>query len=358
MDTIQEGESDMPVQTLRSKDKQPSLRDIAREVDVSVAAVSYAINGREGLVSDKTRDRILDAAQRLDYQPNMLMRAVRTRRSEVVGVMVSSFQTTFFPQIIDGVERALMDIGYHAVMCQSHSDDKVSAENLSMLRQRRVDGLIVTPKFNQTELYRPVLEAGMKTVFVDAYLSDLDIPSVQSDDDLGSYLATRHLIKNGHRRIATMHQPDKLLFGGMRARFDGYRRALEEAGIGVDDSLVRILDAGIAVEQGYKAGLDLLTNTDATAVFLPSDFSAFGIMRAARELGRAIPDDFAVVGYCNQEAGLYTTPALTTVDQKPQEIGRVAVERLMAMINGRPDPRPLHELIEPELLIRDSSKRL
>jgi LacI family transcriptional regulator len=341
--------------TANVRKKPVSLRDIAREVGVSVATVSYAVNGRPGLMTQKTREKILDAVKRLDYQPNGLMRAVRTRRSGVVGVMVASFQTTFFPQIIDGIECALMDFGYHAVMCQSHSDDRLAAENLAMLRQRRVDGLIVTPKFNGTELYRPILAAGIRTVFVDAYLPELEIPSVQSDDDTGSYLATRHLISKGHRRIGTLRRTDALLFGNMLDRFNGYRRALAEAGIAYDEALVRVVDPGASVEQGRQAGLALLTETDATAIFSPLDFGALGIMQAARDCGRAIPDNLAVVGYCNQEAGRFTTPPLTTVDQKPQEIGRVAVHRLMALIHGKPDPLPLHCFITPELLIRGSS---
>ncbi len=333
------------------------MRDVAAAAGVSVATVSHAVNGRAGLMTDATRDRVLAVAERLNYQPNLLMKAVRTRQSNVIGVMIPSFQSTFFPQIADSIERALRERGYHAVMCQTQNSNGVTAENLTMLGQRRVDGLIVTPKFDQASLYRPIFEAGMKTVFVDAYLQEMDIPSVQSDDTLGSYLAVQHLIENGHRRIATMHLPEASLCGGMRARFEGYCRALTEAGIAVDDKLIRIIEAGSAVDQGHKLGLDLLKNTDVTAVFLPSDFNALGVMRAAREVGQAIPDDLAVVGYNNQEAGQYTTPPLTTVDQKPQRIGQLAVERLMAMIHGTPDPRPLHKLIEPELLVRGSSIR-
>lgn len=334
-----------------------SMRDVAREAGVSVAAVSYAVNNRPGLLGEETRTRILDVARALDYQPNLLMKAVRTQRSEVVGVIVPSFQSTFFPQIISGIESALVGSGYHAVMCQCHSDDALTAETLAMLRQRRVDGLIVTPAPHQHGLYRTIGEAGIATVFIDAHFPDLDIPSIQSDDEFGACLAVRHLIQAGHRRIATVHQPESMLFSGMRARFLGYRRALKKAGIPFDEGLVRIVDPAATVEQGYKAGLDLLRETDATAVFSPSDLGAIGVLRAARERGRSVPDDLAVVGYGNQDSGAYTTPSLTTVDQKPQDIGRLSVARLMTMVDGGKGGEPRHVFVKPDLLVRDSSVR-
>ncbi len=334
--------------------KAVSMRDIARAVGVSVAAVSYALNDREGLISDETRRKILETAKRLDYQPNQLMKAVRTNRTEVIGVLVPSFQTTFFPAIVDAVERALSYRGYHAVMCQTHTDNKVTAENLDMLRQRRVDGLITTPKFDQAPLYQKLVEAGMKIVFIDAHLPELPIPSVQSNDERGSYLAVKHLISRGHRSIATFHQPEETLFGNMRARFSGYCRALKEAGIPLPEELIGIVDPGPNVEPGFQIAKRLLASKRATAFFSPSDKGALGVMRAAHKMGLSIPNDLAVIGYCNQEAGEYTTPRLSTVDQKPGEIGRIAVERLLNMIDGQPDPLPLRHFVEPELLLRES----
>jgi LacI family transcriptional regulator len=344
----------MSAKTKRATDKSVSMRDIAEEVGVSVAAVSYAVNERQGLISDETRDRILQTAKRMDYQPNRLMQAVRTSRTDVIGVLIPSFQTTFFPEIIDGIERALAESGYHAVMCQTHSSNELTEENLAVLRQRRVDGLIVVPKFDQSLTYKKIEEARIKTVFVDAYLEDIWIPSVQSDDLTGSQQAVRHLIDHGHRRIATMRQPDGLLHGGMRARFEGYCRALTEAGIPFDEELVSLVEPGPNTEEGYEAAKHIIRREDVTAVFAPSDMGALGVMKAAREAGMSLPDDLAIAGYCNQNAGLFTTPTLTTVDQKPGKIGRAAVERLLAMIEGKEDKYPLHHFIQPELIIRES----
>lgn len=349
--------------TTTAKQKRPrsrrgvtvTLRDIAAEVGVSVAAVSYVINGRDEEVAEETRKRILEVVHKYDYQPNLLMRAVRTQRTNVVGVLVPSFGTTFFPQIIDSIERELAGGGYHAVMCQTHTRDDVTEENLRVLRERRVDGVIAVPTHGQTSIYRRIVKAGVPVVFIDSHLSSLPVPSVQSDDVLGAQLVVRHLIAKGHRRIATMRMPDALLHGTAKARFDGYSLALQEAGVPFVKKRVIAVDSGYGVAEGYTATQALLNEGSSTALFAPMDMAALGALRAASDVGVSVPDDFAIVGYCNQEAGMYTTPRLTTVDQKPEAIGLAAVKRLLGMIEEGTTPRPKHLKVEPELLVRESS---
>ena len=332
-----------------------SMRDIAREAGVSVATVSYVVNGREDKVGETTRKKVLAIISRRDYQPNQLMRAVRTRRSHVVGILVPSFRTTFFPAIIDAIESTLADRGYHAVMCQNHSDVAMTRDILSMMRQRRVDGLIAVPRYDEAGLYAKSLESGMNIVFVGASYPHLPIPSVEPDDLLGSCLVMRHLLDRGHRRIATMRHGDDFLFGGFKDRFEGYCRELAAAGIPLATELVGIMGSGSLRQEACLAIRDLLLDNRASAFFAPSDNDALEIMRLAHEAGRAIPRDFAVVGYGNQAAGVHTTPTLSTVDQRPDIVGRLAVDIVLQQIeSGSPSQFQRH-LVEPRLLTRESS---
>jgi len=332
-----------------------SMRDIAREAGVSVATVSYVVNGREDKVGKAMRKKILEIIRRRDYQPNQLMQAVRTRRSHVVGVLVPSFRTTFFPAVIESVESALAARGYHAVMCQNHSDIARTRDILSMMRQRRVDGLIAVPRYDEADLYAKLRESDMNIVFVDAFFPELPIPSVLSDDLLGARLAMRHLLDRGHRRIATLRQADAFLFGDLKDRFEGYRRELAAADIPLEPELVRILDAGTSQQAACLAIRDLVLDHRISACFLPSDTAALELMRLMRDAGRAIPRDLALVGYSNQDAGAHTTPTLSTVDQQPEAIGRLAVDIVLRQIEDGLASQFQRHLVEPRLLVRESS---
>lgn len=332
-----------------------SMRDIARETGVSVATVSYVVNGREDKVGEATREKILEVIRRRDYQPNQLMRAVRTRRSRVIGVLVPSFRTTFFPAIIDAIESALAARGYHAVMCQNHSDIELTRTILPMMRQRRVDGLIAVPRYDEGGLYARLLESGIKMVFIDAFYPDLPVPSVMSDDLLGARLAMRHLLDRGHRRIATLRLADEFLFGDLKTRFEGYRRELAASGIPLEPELVQLLEADSSHQAACLAIRDLVLDNQVSACFLPSDGAALELMRLMHLAGRIIPRDLAVVGYSNQDAGTYTTPTLSTVDQRPDAIGRLAVDIVLQQIESGSAPQFHRHLVKPRLLVRESS---
>ncbi len=343
--------------TLMKTNREPvSMREVAAEAGVSVASVSYVLNGRHNQVGAKTLEKILLVTRRLNYQPNLLMRAVRTRRSQVIGVLIPSFRTTFFPTVADAIESELAAHGYHAVICQTHSQTECMERNLVMLRQRRVDGLIVTPKFDQANLFAELVERGSKVVLIDHSFPEIPIASVRSDDEAGAGMAVRHLLELGHRRIGVLRHQAGQFPEMLPERYRGYVKALAEAGIAIDQNLVETVETGFTAEDGENAFKRLYARCpDLTALFVPSDLAALGVMRAARELGLRIPEDLSLAGYHNQEAGSHTTPTLTTVDQKPAEIGHRAVVSLLGMIEGRNPPEPRQILIQPELIVRGST---
>ena len=339
--------------SLFGQSRPASLRDVAAAAGVSVAAASYALNERPGEVGHQARARILAAARRLDYHPNGLMRAVRTRRTRVIGVLVPSIQSGFFPAIIDGIEGVASAAGCQIVICQTNMQPDRTAREIAMLRERRVDGFIATPMFRDNTVYERLGHADQNLVLIDYDLKGVPIPAVRSDDLRGADLAVSHLIRLGRRRIATLLHPRADFPARLQLRFQGYRQALRRAGIAFDPQLA--LEVGWEITEGEELVRRLLRERiDFDAVFAPSDMAAIGAMLALREAGRRVPDDVAVVGYCNLREGQHLTPPLTTVNQHPELIGRTAAQLILDRIAGKaPETAKVH-WIEPELIVRES----
>lgn len=328
-------------------------KQIAKEAGVSIAAVSYVLSGRHNEVGSEVRQRIEQIAHHHHYQANALVHALRTKRTHILGVLVPSVQFSFFPQIIDGIETEARQLGYQVVICQTHNDHHLLEKAVTKLGQQRTDGLILCPSQLQSDYYQRLREAGARLVFLDEAVEGVDAPAVDSDDGLGACLATRHLIRLGHRRIATLRAPPADPAPTAGARLEGYHNALREAAISFDERLV-IESKHYSIEDGAHAIRELLRSTEFTAFFAPTDMAAIGAMQALQEAGKSVPRDVALVGYGNLHEGLYLTPSLTTVDQKPAEMGAAAVRLLMDLIENRSPSAPRTIMTTPELVIRQS----
>lgn len=333
-----------------------SLKMIATELGVSREAVSHVLNGREHKVSQATRDAVRAALKRYDYQTNSLVQALRNKRTNTVGVIVPDICVSVFPEIISAIELAAMEKEYQVLITQMHSKADVLDKQVALLRQKRVDGLVIFPvsSHEQVDLYRKLIDADMPFVTFLRYLNDLTLPYVGNDECEIGRLATQHLLDLGHRRIACLRG-----YPGARdahQRAEGYCQALREAGIAVDNRL--IAGDNFTLESGERATDDLLSRkVDFTAIVASSDLVAVGAIRRLWSAGLRIPQDVSVVGLGNLDVGRYFNPPLTTIDQKPEELGRRCFHMLMERINDSKGPVK-EDIVRPELIVRQSTAAL
>jgi len=323
-----------------------TITDVALAAGVSVATVSKVINGRDGIAT-ATSARVLGVVQELGYESSLVARSLRSRRTNVIGILVAEFEP-FSAEILKGAGSGLGDTDYELLAYTgARQSGRAGWERryLSRLAGTLIDGaIIVTPTV--VDAY-----AGVPVVAIDPHAGHTELPTVQSDNLTGGLLATRHLIELGHRRIAFMAgRPD---LESSRQREAGFRQALSEAGIEVAPSLVRRSD--YRRDAAHQPAIELLSRPDRpTAVFAGNDLSAIGTMEAAQEMGLDVPGDVSVIGFDDIPEAARTTPALSTVRQPIQQMGSAAVELLIALMDGR-IPETTHVRLPTSLVIRGTT---
>jgi len=329
---------------------QVTMRDVAREVGVSVNTVSRALAGKPD-VNPQTRARVLEVAERLGYRPNRLARGLRSNKTGTIGVIVTDIANPFFGALVKGVEKAARARDYSIILQDTDEDYEREKEAIQVMLAERVDGLLITPVQTRTETIEELKECGLPFVLLGRHFDDIETDYVVTDDVEGGFLATEHLIKLGHRRIAMINGP--LHISSAKERFQGYRKALDRSGVKLDESIVS--SGAITMDDGYRVSKSLLTRRNRpTAIFAYSDFVAFGVMKAVREVGFHLPDDVAVVGYDDVQLSSCLEVPLTTVRIPTEELGRKATELLVKKMNHELD-KALVCLLKAELIVRQST---
>jgi DNA-binding LacI/PurR family transcriptional regulator len=307
------------------------IRDIARELGVSLATVSRALSDSPD-ISSETKERVWAAAEALNYVPNLVARSLRSRRSRVIGVVVQEVASEFGAQVIRGINDELSRCGYQMLLSGGSTNPEQEQIAVATLLERSVDGLIVADvRHHVVESLPAELEnARLPVVFVNRRSRSAAAASfVGPDDVFGGYLATEHLIGHGHRRIGHLAGPSQ--WQASWDRLDGYRRALGDYGLGPDEPLLAWGDW--SVESGYQATMLLLDQPEPpTAIFVANDVMAAGAIDAARERGLSPPSDLALVGFDARELSRYLRPALTTVTRPTYDLGRTAASLLVEQV--------------------------
>jgi DNA-binding LacI/PurR family transcriptional regulator len=333
-----------------------TIKDVARLAGVSPATASQALNGRPRVHSG-TRQRVLEAATKLRYAPNLHGRRLARRRAESIGVVqgenvTTLFSDSFYRVVLGGVLEAVQARGYGLTITPAPGRGGRPADLLRSVGHGAVDGVLVLGALEE-EWLLALRERRLPIVLVDTWLPGSGVPAVAPDYHAGARLATEHLLGLGHRRVALLGAAVRYPFG--RETLDGYREALTAAGIRHDAALVQ--RTAIAVEAAAEATAGLLSAPDPpTALFAVTDAMAIGALMAARAAGRRVPDDLAVVGMDDIELSAYTDPPLTTVRVPKEAMGRLAAERLIALVQGERSA-PAMTQVTGELVVRQSSGR-
>jgi LacI family transcriptional regulator len=341
----------------------PGIKDVATRAGVSVGTVSNVLN-RPQLVSDGTRQRVLDAIAALGFVRNESARHLRNGLSRTLAYLLLDPRNPFFTDVARGAEDAARAAGLALFLCNSEEDPAREAEYLDILLEQRVRGVLITPVEHSADRLRSMTQLGVPVVLLDRLANDPSAwCSVSVDDVEGGDVAVTHLLELGHTRIAYVGGPHSIV--QVEDRHRGSMRAYRRAGV-PDDQLVILETAALTVAEGRRAGerlLGLPSRRRPTAAFCANDLLAIGFLQQMIQQGVAVPGEMAIVGYDDIDFASAATVPLTSVSQPRYELGRRGCELLLAeadaYASGLSGPGHVHQQVQftPELVVRASSGR-
>ena len=325
-----------------------SIKDIAREAGVSHSTVSRALSDSP-LVKAETRERISQLAEEMGYTPNTVARSLVRRRTETLGLVVSTVADPFAAEVVRGIEETAFDNGFGVLLCGSGNNRDREIAAVRMLREKRVDGIVVSAS-TVGDFYMPLLdELDIPIVLVNREQGTEYTYSVVTDDIHGGALAVNYLLDLAHRRIGVITGP--VQSQSSHNRLQAYRQTIEELDIPFDPQLVV---QGDGKADGGYASADCLLDVvhPPTAIFCYNDLTAIGAIRAIKNRGLSVPDDVSVMGFDDIPFAEYVDPPLTTVRQHRYTMGRLATEMILALLNGKSPEANIY--LKGDLIIRES----
>ncbi len=334
-----------------------TIKDIAKALGLSTSTVSRALRGSYE-ISSETKKLVLEYAEKINYRPNPIALSLKERRSSSIGVVVCEIANTFFSQAINGIESIAYNKGYHVIISQSHESYEREMVNVQHLASRSVDGLLVSLSSETKDIahFMKLHEKGLPIVFFDRVTNEIVTHKVIVDNYKGSYDATVHLINKGFKRIAHITSAPYLSI--TKERLDGYKNALIENGIPFNEKYVQFSNhAGMIAEEIEETINNLLKQKlKPDAIVTAGDRVTTCTLSILKKMNIKIPEDIAVVGFTNSSIPDIFDPPLTTIRQPAFEMGQVATELLIQLIESK---RPVTEfetrVLHTELMIRKSS---
>ena len=325
-----------------------SIKDIARSAHVSHSTVSRALRD-SALINPETRARIHRIAGEMGYTVSAVGRSLVTRRTNMIGVVVTTIADPFAGEVVSGIEEFAHKHDYSVILAASHSDADRELRAVHSFQEHRVDGVLVMASRIGPRYLQMLSEMKIPIVLINSHHAGEFIYSVRIDDLAGARLATKHLVDLGHQRIAYIG--DKFGYQSDMERLTGYRETLEEADLGFEPELITHCDGTPAGGRDAMLRLLKLPNPP-TAVFCYNDREALGAMRALNERGLRIPADISVAGFDDLFLASFASPPLTTVRQPKREMGAAACEILLQLMAGE---KPRSRVVQGELVIREST---
>jgi DNA-binding LacI/PurR family transcriptional regulator len=335
------------------RDRPVSLKKLAEHLGLSPATVSLVINQSPvaGSIPQETKDRIFAAARKFNYRPNFFARSLRTQRSFTIGVMVPEVSEGYASMVMSGIEDHLLQEGYfYLVASHRHRDDLID-EYPKLLLDRSVDGLIAVDTPWHYDMPVPV-------VTVSGHNQIKGVTNIVLDHAHAAQIALKHLLQLGHRKIAFIKGQE--FSSDTEVRWQAIVEAARELDLPISKNLVAQLEGDSPSPQlGYKVTRKLLAAHESfTALFAFNDISAMGAVRAIRDAGMRVPEDISIVGFDDIQSAAYQIPGLTTVRQPLRKMGKIAAETLLRRIN-RPGVDLVNQItVEPELIVRETTRIL
>lgn len=328
-----------------------SIKDVAKKADVSTATVSHVLNDTR-FVAEDTKKKVFTAMEELDYRPNSVARSLRSRKSNIIGLLVplvaSDTSNFFFMSIANGIEQVLKENGYNLILSNSSEDLDVEQDQIKVFNTQLIDGLIIAPVDSKYHNYEENLRGNYPTVFIDRQSKDLISDTVLIDSGVGTYEAIDLLISKGHTKIGFVTGP--LGITTSDERLEAYKKALKDNKLAYDESLVKIGSA--TFDSGHDLTKELIIE-EVTAIFTANNVMTMGAVHYLQENNVPIPDKVAIIGFDDYDWLRITSPPLSVVKQPSFEMGKKAVELLIERLKGSEEPFKVYRL-PSELVIRGS----
>jgi LacI family transcriptional regulator, galactose operon repressor len=333
--------------------KKTSLNDIAQQLGVSKTLVSLVLNGKakEHRISDEVCKKVLALAEELNYKPNQIAKGLRTGKTNTIGLIIADIANPFFGKLGREIEKEAADNGYRVMFCSSDENAENSATQIEMLQQGQVDGFIIAPPAGSENQILSLKRSKTPFVLIDRHFPDIETNYIIVDNIEASYEAVNYLVKKGYRKIACVTLNVHL--NNMNQRVLGYKQALIDNNIQVDDELIKMMpfshekddlvEAVKQLEPGNKNKVD--------AVFFAT--SKLGIMgiETIHALGLNIPDDIAVVSFDDPDAYKISQPPVSAIAQPLKEIGRQAVQVLLELMNNKKGTSDIKKIVLKAIFI-------
>ncbi|WP_077624504.1 LacI family DNA-binding transcriptional regulator [Sediminibacillus massiliensis] len=307
----------------------PTIKDVAKHADVSIATVSRILNSQTGY-SEKTKQKVLNSIKELGYQPNAVARGLINKKTQTIGVLFPDVSSMLSSAILKGIEDAAHNLGHSVIVCHTASRGKRTLKYLQLLREKRVDGIIFASERMLEEYYEVVQQMDVPVILISTE-SSYDIPFVKVDDKRASYSATEYLVKKGHCNIGFISGPIEDKIAGL-PRLEGFKQALYKNGIQLRQQNI-VVTKGFGYEHGRDSLSFLLERSpDITGIVAASDEIAVGVLTSAYKLGIKVPDQLSIIGYDNLKIAEMAIPPLTTVAQPLYQLGKEGAEMLLHML--------------------------
>lgn len=333
-----------------------TLTDIARKTGYSVSTVSRVLHDRTRRykISAETIKRIRKAAEELGYTPNKLARSLRLNQTHQIGVIVPDVSNPFFATMVQSVSKAARKAGYSIIVSDADEDSSVEVDSLRALLENRVDGLLIAAVGQSYAHIRALRKTKTPLVMLDRWADDLEADAISVDNVKGAYLATQHLLREGHRKIAFVQG----LHGtnASEGRLKGFLEAMKDGDVPAQREYIVGDDFGTL--NGYIETKSLLQlATPPTAIFAAGDLIALGVLKALKEESVTIPGLISLVTFDDPSFASYLSPPLTAVEQPVETMGDMGVKLLIRRMRD-PEAEFKHVLLEPRLIVRESVARV
>lgn len=331
---------------------QITIKDVAQEANVSITAVSFVLNGKANNVSKETAERILSVCKKYNFKPNYIASSLKSKTNRTVGCIVPDLENNYYSRLIVRLEEYLREEGYTVLITNTGYDIDKCFSSIDEMLNRKVGFMVIIPPssfyYKNSDFAKTTLNLEIPYVILDRKMGEDKNKAVVTDDVRGGYLATKYLIDKGHKRIAAITGPNET--SSSLSRLEGYKKALEIAGISYDSSLV--FEGDYRFESGEKIANKILDDKlDIDAIFAFNDLMAYGVYRALNEHGIKIGKDLSVVGYDDNRFSSLISPGLTTIRQDIDSLCKAVIEELF-----NDDRSPKLVSVEPTLVERESVK--
>ncbi len=331
---------------------KPTIEDVAKRANVSIATVSRVIN-RQGGVRAKTEARILTAIEELNYIPNAVARSMVKKTTKTIGIIIPDVNNPFFPEVVSGIEQKARENGYFTMLCNTNESAETERELLQIFLERSIDGLIITTADEDGEQLQAAIDAKIPIVAVDRAVKKYELDTVLVGNIDGAYQATRHLIFQGHQKIAIICGPQNTTPG--YERFLGYKRAMDEYGLPLVNEY--ILEGDFKEASGINLTKKLYQQADRpAAIFSSNNLMTMGCIKALYELNWKLGEEVAFIGFDDVDIATFVNPPLTLVSRPMRKLGEVAFDILLERMTRSDQGAKRHYVLSPELNIRQSCR--